>query len=77
MIRPIGIQTVLILLITMALPINAEPIEVVDDWVQEALTNNATLGAQTISRRNGRSQSGGLRHLGRPCYQVWPGSLKL
>ncbi|HCR47129.1 MAG TPA: TolC family protein, partial [Marinobacter hydrocarbonoclasticus] len=46
MIRPIGIQTVLILLITMALPINAEPIEVVDDWVQEALTNNATLGAQ-------------------------------
>ena len=30
MIRPIGIQTVLIPLITMALPINAEPIEVVD-----------------------------------------------
>lgn len=46
MIRPIGIQTVLTLLFAMAMPVNAEPLEVVDEWIQEALANNATLGAQ-------------------------------
>lgn len=45
MIRHTGIQTILAVLITLSTPTVAEPTETVEQWVEEAMTNNATLGA--------------------------------
>jgi outer membrane protein, heavy metal efflux system len=45
MIRHTGIQTVLAVFITLSAPAVAEPRETVEQWVDEALANNATLGA--------------------------------
>lgn len=45
--RTTGIRAVLALLITIAVPAVAQPLGTVDQWIAEALTNNATLGAQT------------------------------
>lgn len=46
MIRFTGIQAVLAFLITIPVPAMAQPLETVDQWLTEALTSNATLGAQ-------------------------------
>ena len=46
MTRRTGIQAALAVLITLSLPLTAAPLETVDQWVDEALANNATLSAQ-------------------------------
>lgn len=45
MIRHTGIQTVLAVFITLSAPAMAESPETVEQWIDEALANNATLGA--------------------------------
>ncbi|WP_417530729.1 TolC family protein [Marinobacter lipolyticus] len=45
MIRHTGVQTVLAVFITLSAPAAAKPPETVEQWVEEALANNATLGA--------------------------------
>lgn len=71
MIRHTGIQTVLAVFITLSAPAVAEPRETVEQWVDEALANNATLGALQSTIEAAEAEVG---HLGRPCCQVWPGS---
>lgn len=41
-----GIRAILALFITIAVPAVAQPLGTVDQWIAEALTNNATLGEQ-------------------------------
>lgn len=45
MIRYTGIQVVLAVFITLSAPAVAEPLETVDQWIEKALANNASLGA--------------------------------
>ena len=44
--RYTGIRAILAFFITIAVPAVAQPLGTVDQWIAEALTNNATLGAQ-------------------------------